>query len=148
MSIAMVCDLRIAADTAGFNTAFTGVALSCDTGSSWTLPRLVGRSVALDLLLRPRTVKAEEALEMGLVSRVVPAADLAAEVADVATTMANGPTLAFASVKSAVTFAASHSFEESLGFESQLMARTGSSADHRGAVEAFVEKREPSYQGR
>ncbi len=57
-SIALACDIRLAADTAGFNTAFTGIGLSCDTGISWTLPRVVGSGRALDLLLRPRTVKA------------------------------------------------------------------------------------------
>ena len=81
LSIAMACDLRLAADTAGFNTAFTGVALSCDTGSSWTLPRLVGPTKAMELLLVPRTLDSQEALDLGLVNRVVPADDLAVETA-------------------------------------------------------------------
>ncbi len=148
LSIALACDLRIAADTAGFNTAFTGVALSCDTGSSWTLPRLVGRTTALDLLLMPRTVSAAEAQELGLVSRVVPADELIDHVAALASTLAAGPTLAYASVKRSVSFAASHSLAESLSFESEMMARTGASDDHRTAVEAFVGKQQPVYRGR
>ena len=75
-SLAFACDFRILADTAGFNLAFTGIALSCDTGASWTLPRLVGRAKALELLYFPRTLKADESLELGLATKVVPADDL------------------------------------------------------------------------
>jgi 2-(1,2-epoxy-1,2-dihydrophenyl)acetyl-CoA isomerase len=148
LSIALACDIRVAADSAGFNTAFTGVALSCDTGSSWTLPRLVGPTKAMDLLLMPRTVGAAEALEIGLVTQVVPAAELAAHVADLATELAAGPTLAFASVKESVAFASMHDLRESLAFESTMMSRTGASADHRMAVQAFVEKQKPEFEGR
>ena len=83
-SRAFACDLRVVADTAGFNLAFANVALSCDTGSSYTLQRLVGKAKALELLYLPRTIKAEEALDLGLASRVVPADDLEAEVTDLA----------------------------------------------------------------
>jgi 2-(1,2-epoxy-1,2-dihydrophenyl)acetyl-CoA isomerase len=148
MSIALACDIRLAAESAGFNTAFAGVGLSCDTGSSWTLPRLVGRSIAMDLLLRPRTVPAAEALELGLVSRVVPDADLASEAAEVAAGLAAGPTVAYAAIKQSVAFAATHSLTESLVFESQMMARTGSTDDHRNAVQSFVAKEKPTFEGR
>lgn len=147
MSIAMACDLRIASDTAGFNTAFTGVALSCDTGSSWTLPRLVGPTRALELFLDPRTVKADEALGIGLVNRVVAADDLQGTVADLARRLAAGPTLAYASVKASVAYAATHSFSDALAFESRMMARTGSSADHRNAVKSFIAKEKPTFEG-
>ena len=70
-SIAFLADLRILSEDAGFNLAFTGVGLSCDTGSSWTLPRLVGTTKAVDLLFRPRTVGSAEALELGLATEVV-----------------------------------------------------------------------------
>ena len=76
-SLAFACDLRIVADTAGFNLAFANVALSCDTGSSFTLQRLVGKAKAIELLYFPRTVKADEALALGLATRVVPAGELA-----------------------------------------------------------------------
>src|SRR6478736_3138360 len=72
-SLAFACDLRIVADTAGFNLAFANVALSCDTGSSYTLQRLVGPAKALELLYFPRTVKADEALSLGLATAGVPA---------------------------------------------------------------------------
>jgi 2-(1,2-epoxy-1,2-dihydrophenyl)acetyl-CoA isomerase len=148
MSIALACDIRLAAEGAGFNSAFTAVGLSCDTASSWTLPRLVGRSVALDLLLRPRTIRAAEALELGLVSRVVPDDELAKEAAELAGELAAGPTAAYAAVKQAVTFAATHSLAEALDFESKLMARTGATDDHRDAVQSFVAKQKPTFKGR
>ena len=71
-SLAFACDLRIVADTAGFNLAFANVALSCDTGSSYTLQRLVGPAKAMELLYFPRTIKADEALALGLATQVVP----------------------------------------------------------------------------
>lgn len=147
MAIALACDWRVAADSASFTTAFTGVGLSCDTGSSWTLPRLVGRGKAMELLLWPRSVTAAEALDIGLVNWVFPADQLADEVADIAARLAAGPTLAFAAVKEAVQYAATHSLEDSLAFESELMARTGGSADHRNAVRSFVAKEKPTYSG-
>src|SRR4051794_37362746 len=76
-SLAFACDLRIMAASAGFNLAFPGVALSCDTGASWTLPRLVGRAKAIELLYFPSTIAADDALALGLATRVVPDADLA-----------------------------------------------------------------------
>ena len=79
-SLAFACDLRIVADTAGFNLAFANVALSCDTGSSYTLQRLVGPAKAMELLYFPRTIKADEALALGLATQVVPADDFDATV--------------------------------------------------------------------
>ena len=112
-SLAFACDLRIVADTAGFNLAFAGVALSCDTGSSFTLQRLVGPAKAIELLYQPRTIKADEALALGLATRVVPAADLAAEVSALAASLAAGPTVAFGAMRRSVAYAAGHTFEES-----------------------------------
>ncbi|MEI2712363.1 MAG: enoyl-CoA hydratase-related protein [Nocardioides sp.] len=147
-SLAFACDVRIVADTAGFNLAFAGVALSCDTGASWTLQRLVGQTRAMDLLYFPRTVPADEALEIGIATRVVPAAELADTVRDLARRLAAGPTVAYASIRSSVAFSASHSFEDSLAYESQMMTRTGATADHRAAVEAFIAKTPPVFEGR
>ncbi|HEY0475605.1 MAG TPA: enoyl-CoA hydratase-related protein, partial [Kribbella sp.] len=71
-SMAFACDFRVVADTAGFNLAFTGIALSCDTGISWTLPRLIGHAKATELLYFPRTIPADEAQTLGLATTVVP----------------------------------------------------------------------------
>jgi 2-(1,2-epoxy-1,2-dihydrophenyl)acetyl-CoA isomerase len=147
-SLAFACDFRILADTAGFNLAFTGIALSCDTGSSWTLPRLVGRAKALELLYEPRTIPAEEALALGLATRVVPAAALAEEAAAVGSRLAAGPTQAYAAIRRAVTNAATADLPSALAFEAGMMALTGATEDHRDAVEAFLAKRPPEFHGR
>ncbi|MBW1598753.1 enoyl-CoA hydratase-related protein [Streptomyces sp. JJ38] len=141
-------DYRMLADTAAFNTSFAGVALSTDSGMAWTLPRLVGPGRATELLLFPRTVKAEEALELGLAHRVVPADELAAEAASVARRLADGPTLAYAAMKEAMAFGAAHSLAETLDKEAELQLRAGGSADHRIAVDAFVNKERPRFTGR
>jgi 2-(1,2-epoxy-1,2-dihydrophenyl)acetyl-CoA isomerase len=147
-SLAFACDFRILADTAGFNLAFSGIALSCDTGSSWTLPRLVGRAKALELFFYPRTIPADESLKLGLATKVVPVADLANEVAQMATHLATGPTIAFGSIRRAVEFSAGHDFESSLAFEADMMALTGATQDHHGAVASFVAKQKPVFDGR
>lgn len=145
---AFAADYRVMADTAAFNTSFAGVALTADSGVSWTLPRLVGPGRASELLLFPRSVKADEALALGLTNRVVPAADVAGEAASVARTLAQGPTAAYAALKESLAYGASHSLAETLAKESELQLRVGGSADHRIAVEAFVKKEKPRFTGR
>lgn len=147
-SLALACDFRFAAETAGFNLAFTGVGLSCDTGASWTLPRLVGRAKALELLYFPRTIPAAEAHELGLTTKIVPAAELSDEVAQLARQLASGPTLAFGAIRRAVEFSAGHDLATSLDFEAQMMALTGATRDHRQAVSDFVAKDTPTFEGR
>jgi 2-(1,2-epoxy-1,2-dihydrophenyl)acetyl-CoA isomerase len=148
VSMALACDFRIAADNAGFNTAFAGIGLSCDTGISWTLPRLIGRAKALELLLTPRTVRAPEAAVVGLVTRVVPADELATATAELAEQLASGPTQAYAAIKRAVTYSASHDLPASLDHEGTQMANTGATQDHRDAVAAFLAKETPTFHGR
>ncbi len=147
-SLALACDYRIAADTAGINLAFSGIALSCDTGSSWTLQRLVGPAKALELLYEPRTIKAEECADLGLVSRVVIGDELDGEVRSLAARLAAGPTLSYAAIRRSVHFAATHGFAESLELEAQMMTETGSTEDHRDAVDSFVAKRRPTFHAR
>jgi 2-(1,2-epoxy-1,2-dihydrophenyl)acetyl-CoA isomerase len=147
-SLAFACDLRIVADTAGFNLAFANVALSCDTGSSYTLQRLVGPARALELMYFPRTVRADEALALGLATQVVAADTFDATVAEVAGRLAAGPTVALGSIRKSLSYAASHTFEEALVLEGQMMNRTGATEDHRAAVAAFVAKEKPVFNGR
>ncbi|WP_460843280.1 enoyl-CoA hydratase/isomerase family protein [Nocardioides marmoraquaticus] len=147
-SLAMACDLRVLADGAGFNLAFAGVALSCDTGSSWFLPRLVGRAKALELLYLPRTVGAEESLALGLATSVVPADELETEVAALAARLAQGPTTAYASMRAAVLHAEGTDLVDALEHEAGLMDRTGATDDHHAAVAAFVAKQKPTFSGR
>jgi 2-(1,2-epoxy-1,2-dihydrophenyl)acetyl-CoA isomerase len=147
-SLAFACDLRIVADTAGFNLAFANVALSCDTGASYHLQRLVGRAKAIELLYFPTTVSAADALELGLATKVVPADELATEVGALASRLAAGPTVALGAMRQSVAYAAGHSFEEALQFESAMMTKTGATADHKAAVAAFVAKQKPVFEGR
>ncbi|MGW6685854.1 2-cyclohexenylcarbonyl CoA isomerase [Streptomyces sp. NPDC054961] len=145
---ALAADFRVVADTASFNTSFAGVALTADSGVSWTLPRLIGGSRASDLLLFPRSVKAPEALELGIANRVVPSDELAAEAAAVARRLAQGPTVAYAALKESLAYGASRSLSEALEHEDTLQARAGASEDHAIAVDAFLSKQPPRYLGR
>jgi 2-(1,2-epoxy-1,2-dihydrophenyl)acetyl-CoA isomerase len=148
VSLALACDLRVVAEGAGFNFAFAGIALSCDTGSSWTLPRLVGREKALELLYFPTTVPAEEAVAIGLAGRVVPADELAGVTGDLARRLAEGPTVALGAIRRSVAYAADHSFVDSLAFEGRMMTLTGATADHSDAVDSFLAKERPTFHGR
>ena len=145
---AFACDFRIAAASAGFNLAFSGVALSADSGTSWTLPRLVGHAKAIELLMFPDTIRAEEAKALGLVNRVVPDEELADAARSLATLLASGPTLAFGAIKRSVAFGSAHALAETLGIEDELQTMCGGTADHREAVNAFLAKRKPEFQGR
>ncbi|MFI9782364.1 enoyl-CoA hydratase/isomerase family protein [Kitasatospora sp. NPDC051984] len=147
-SLAFACDFRIVADTAGFNTSFAGVALTTDSGASWTLPRLVGHARATELLMLPRTVRADEALTLGLATRVVPAAELAATAHEFALTLASGPTVAYGAIKESLAYGASHSLDELLDKEEELQTMAGNSEDHRIAVDAFVAKEKPTFVGK
>ncbi|MEU6364424.1 enoyl-CoA hydratase-related protein [Streptomyces sp. NPDC046931] len=145
---ALAADYRIVADTAAFNTSFAGVALTADSGVSWTLPRVVGPSRAADLLLFPRSISAQQAFEWGIANRLVPQADLRAEAEKTARSLAEGPTLAYAALKESLAHGLSHSLDEALEKEDELQTRAGASEDHRIAVRAFVNKEKPAYLGR
>ena len=147
-SFAFAADLRIMVDTGGFNLAFAGIALSCDSVASWTLPRLIGTARAKELLMFPRTVPATEALELGMVNRVVSAEEFSVVVGELARTLAAGPTLAYGSIRRSVAFSAGHPLSESLAQEAEHMALTGGSQDHAAAVAAFIAKEKPTFQGR
>jgi 2-(1,2-epoxy-1,2-dihydrophenyl)acetyl-CoA isomerase len=146
-SLAFACDIRIAADDASFLMAFARVGLGPDSGSSWTLQRLVGGGRATAMLMLAEPVAAAQALEMGLVSAVVPAADLQSVAGALATKLAAGPTSAYAAIKDTVGFAASHSLSASLAREAEAQARCGATADHANAVEAFIAKQPASFTG-
>ncbi|MEU6821822.1 enoyl-CoA hydratase-related protein [Streptomyces atriruber] len=148
LGFALAADYRVVADTAKFNTSFAGVALTADSGVSWTLPRVIGPGRAADLLLFPRNIDAREAYDLGIANKIVPAADLAAEAAQVARALAEGPTLAYAALKESLAYAAGHSLDEALDKEDELQGKAGASEDHTIAVEAFIAKEKPKYLGR
>lgn len=148
LSLAMLADFRVAARGAVFTTAFAGIGLSCDTGASWTLQRLVGPSQARQLLFDPSTIDAERALDIGLVDRLVDDGEALDAAQEWAARLASGPTLAYAALRDALAYASTHSLAESLAHEEPLMIRTGTSDDHRRAVEAFLAKEKPTFEGR
>ena len=106
------------------------------------------RAKAIDLLYFPRTLSSADSLELGLATKVVPADELGTEVAQLAARLAAGPTVAFGAIRRSVAYSAGHSFEEALEYESSMMTLTGATADHRAAVEAFVAKEKPVFEGR
>jgi 2-(1,2-epoxy-1,2-dihydrophenyl)acetyl-CoA isomerase len=147
IGFALACDLRIAAGGAKFAPAFTGIGLTADSGLSATLPRAVGWSRAMGLLLLGTVIDADEALRIGLVHEVVPADELAARAGELASRLASGPTKAFVALKEALWYSASARLEDVLLLEAELQKRLASTADHQGAVRAFLEKRRPEFTG-
>ncbi|NUR58168.1 MAG: enoyl-CoA hydratase [Catenulispora sp.] len=147
-ALAFAADLRIASDKAAFNLAFANIGLTADSGASWTLPRLVGPAKALELLMLPDTIGIEQAAALGLVHRVVPAAELDAAVGELAARMAAGPTAAYAAIKRSVGFGLAHTLEETLELEAALQDACAATEDHRNAVRAFLAKEKPTFVGR
>ncbi len=148
LGFALAADYRVVADTAKFTTSFAGVALTADSGVSWTLPRLIGQSRAADLLLFPRSFSAQEAFDLGIANKLVPADELAAEAAAVARALAEGPTVAYAALKESLAYGAGHTLDEALEKEDELQTLAGASEDHAIAVQAFIAKEKPKYLGR
>ncbi|MGN6474662.1 MAG: enoyl-CoA hydratase-related protein [Mycobacteriales bacterium] len=146
-SLAFACDIRVAADDASFLMAFARVGLGPDSGASWTLPRLVGSGRAAAMLMLAEPVAASQALEMGLVSMVVPAADLVSTATGLAAKLAAGPTAAYGAIKETLAFAACHSLAESLAHEAKAQSRCGHTDDHRNAVVAFLAKHPANFTG-
>ncbi|MBI5927759.1 MAG: enoyl-CoA hydratase/isomerase family protein [Chloroflexi bacterium] len=147
MSIALACDMRIAAESAVFVQAFVKVGLVPDSGATWLLPRLIGQTRALELMLTGRRVSAQEALEMGMIHQVVPDDQLMSCAQAVAQTLAKAATKSIGYIKRGLEFAATHTLEESLEYEADLQDMAGRTADHREGLTAFLEKRPPHYQG-
>ena len=145
---ACACDLRYAAASARFATAFVDAGLSGDFGGSWTLPRIVGPGKARELYLLSDRFGAEEALRIGLVAKVVPDAELMPAVRGVAERLRKKAPLALRAIKQNLAAAEHASFAEALDREAVYHARLGRSADSREAARAFMEKREPRFEGR
>jgi len=148
MSIALACDLRIAAESAFFTTAFAKVAYSGDFGGSWLLTRLVGTAKARELYFTADRIGAKEAERLGLVNRVVPDAALEGESMALARRIAAGPTVAYKYMKENLNRALDQGLRACMDVEAEQMVRTGLTEDHREAVKAFVDKRDPTFKGR
>ncbi|MGY1681299.1 enoyl-CoA hydratase-related protein [Geodermatophilus sp. SYSU D01176] len=148
LGIALAGDLRVAAAGAKFTTAFAGIGLSSDSALASRLVHCVGGSRAAELLLLPEPFLAETAAGWGLVHHVVPAEQVLAEAQALAARLAAGPTAAYRAIKTVLATAATDSLEDTLALEARLQTDLGSTADHREAVEAFLEKRAPHFTGR
>jgi enoyl-CoA hydratase/carnithine racemase len=147
-SLAFACDLRVAAEKASFATAFTKIGLAPDSGMSWTLQRLVSRAKAAELLLLGDPVRADRALELGLVTQVVPGDELQPAVRALAVRLAAGPTIAYHAVKQALDHAATHDLAAALEKEAELQDLCARTSDHHNATASFLKKEQPIFEGR
>jgi 2-(1,2-epoxy-1,2-dihydrophenyl)acetyl-CoA isomerase len=147
-NLALGCDVIVASDAARFCQIFARRGLSMDLGGTWLLPRLVGLHRAKELALLADWISAEEAERIGVVNRVVPAAELDAFVTDWAEQLAAGPPVALALTKQMLDGASTRSFEEALDLECTSQAVNLATEDTREAFKAFFENRTPTFEGR
>jgi 2-(1,2-epoxy-1,2-dihydrophenyl)acetyl-CoA isomerase len=146
-NFALACDLRIASEEAKFIQSFVRVGLAPDSGGSFILPRLVGLSKAMELLLLGDTVDAKEAQRIGLVARVFPAAEFAGSARSIAEQVARAPR-GIGLIKRAINRANLAHLEQDLEYEALLQEIAGRSADYDEGVRAFLEKRAPVFTGK
>ena len=146
-SIALAADIRICSDKASFLQAFVRIGLVPDTGSTWLLPQLVGPERALELTWTGRPVDAEEAVRIGMATKVVPHEQLHAEALAFATHLASLPTRTIGMTKRAIYRAATVDLPDALEYEAQLQQAAMATTDHLEGVTAFIEKREPAFTG-
>jgi 2-(1,2-epoxy-1,2-dihydrophenyl)acetyl-CoA isomerase len=147
-NVALACDLVLAARSASFVQSFSRLGLVPDSGGTYFLPRLVGTARAMGLALLGEKLSAEDAERWGLIWKAVDDDKLLAQANALARALAAGPTKGYGLVKRAIYASAGNSLEAQLDLERDLQRDAGSSADYREGVSAFMEKREPRYQGK
>jgi enoyl-CoA hydratase/carnithine racemase len=147
LALALACDIRIAAQSAFVATGYVRVGLSGDYGIAWLLTRLVGTSRARELMFTGNKVEAARCETLGLVNRVVPDDKLQAEAFALAKSMAEGPTLALRYIKDNLDEALQFDFATARDHEAERLTRLTTTADHKEAVQAFIEKRKPVFRG-
>lgn len=148
MSMALGCDLVVAAESARFSQIFSRRGLSIDFGASWLLPRFVGLHRAKELAFFADILSAHEAAEFGLVNRVVPDGELDGFVDGWASRLASGPPLALSMTKTMLNNSVNISMDQALEEETRSQSVNFSTADTAEAIAAFVHKRDPQFQGR
>jgi 2-(1,2-epoxy-1,2-dihydrophenyl)acetyl-CoA isomerase len=147
-SLAVAGDLVLAAASARFTLAYTRAGLTPDGSSTWVLPRLIGLRRAQELMLTNRVLTASEALDWGLVTRVVPDEDLQAEARKLALELAAGPTRAYGSVKRLLLLSEGNALEAQMEHEARAISDAARSDDGREGIAAFLAKRRASFEGR
>lgn len=147
MSLALACDLAIAADNTRFNLAYVNLGTSCDLGASWSLPRLVGLRRALEIALLSEPIDAAAALQLGLVNRVVAAERLEEETAALAKRLAAAAPAGLGTLKRLMRDSFDRELGAQLAAEEQGFAACAATADFAEAVSAFLEKRTPNFSG-
>ncbi|MEP3331150.1 enoyl-CoA hydratase [Sedimentitalea sp.] len=148
LSMALACDLRYAAESARFSTAFAKVGLSSDFGMSYFLPRAVGSAKARELLLTAETLSSDEAFQIGMMTRVLPDDELESFTLNLAEKIGAGPSLAFAEIKHALNMSETTRLTEILDMESLRQCQLCETEDHKNAVRAFTEGGVPVFHGR
>jgi 2-(1,2-epoxy-1,2-dihydrophenyl)acetyl-CoA isomerase len=148
MSFAMMGGMILCARSAYFLQAFRRIGLVPDCGSTWLLPRLVGRARSIELSLIGEKLSAEKALEWGLVNRVYDDAVLMEETMKLAHELANGPTIALSLIRKLYWESPENSFEDQLDLEQQFQRVAGAAEDFKEGVSAFLEKRPAKFKGK
>jgi 2-(1,2-epoxy-1,2-dihydrophenyl)acetyl-CoA isomerase len=148
MSLALACDIVLAAESATFLQAFTKIGLVPDCGSTWFLPRMVGDVRARALIMMADKITARDALQYGLVWKVIADDALLSEARACAARLATMPTRAYDLVKQALAASSSNGLAEQLELEARLQGQAVRTEDHREGVNAFLEKRPPVFKGR
>lgn len=146
LGVAMACDLRIAAEDARFVVGFLGIGLAPDSAVSLLLPRLIGLGRATEAAFGNQPIDARQALDWGLVNRVVPAEELQEEASTWAGSLARGPVNAMALTKRALNYAQLPHLEAVLDYEAHIQEIAGYGSDHQEGLQAFREKRDPEYR--
>ena len=146
LALAMACDIRIAAQSAFVSTGYLRVALSGDYGIAWLLTRLVGTARARELMFTAGKVDVARCEQIGLVNRVVPDDRLQDEAFALAKSMAEGPTLALRYMKDNLDEALLFDFATARDHEAERLVRLAATADHKEAVQAFIDKRKPVFK--
>jgi 2-(1,2-epoxy-1,2-dihydrophenyl)acetyl-CoA isomerase len=147
LSIALSCDLRVAAESCKITTAFAKVGFSGDYGGTYFLTQLLGSARARELYLLSPVLTAAEALTLGMVTKVIPDAEVEAATRELAMSLAQGPSVAFGYIKRNINNAEHLSLEACFDGEAIHHTRAGETADHKEAAKAFVEKRKAAFVG-
>jgi len=147
-SLALAADIVIAGRSAYFLQAFINIGLIPDAGATWLLPRLAGRARAMEMMMLGERLPAEQALEWGMIARVVNDEDLASEALSIATRLALGPTVAYGLLRRLEREAGQRTLTDALAAERVAQRDAGRTEDFKDAVVAFLQKQKPHFSGR